>query len=83
MAGIAGYNGWRWIFIVEGLLTIVVAAISKWFIVDWPHEAKFLNAVEKDMLVQRLNDDISHAKMNHWNGNAARRILKDWKIYVG
>ena len=25
--GIRGYHGWRWIFILEGLLTVVVACI--------------------------------------------------------
>ena len=83
MAGIGGYNGWRWIFIVEGLLTIVVAVLSKFFIADWPHEAKFLNDEEKEMLARRLNDDSSEAKMDNWDKNAARRVWRDWKIYLG
>ncbi|KAK3111830.1 hypothetical protein LTR53_012520 [Teratosphaeriaceae sp. CCFEE 6253] len=34
MDGTAGYAGWRWIFILKGLVTSVVALASKWFIVD-------------------------------------------------
>ena len=83
MAGIGGYSGWRWIFIIEGLLTVVVAAVSKFFVVDWPQEAKFLTPTEKDLLLRRLHDDLGEAQMDHWDGKAARRIVSDWKIYLG
>ena len=36
MKGTAGYAGWSWIFIIEGLLTIVVAAFAYWVIIDTP-----------------------------------------------
>lgn len=83
MAGIGGYNGWRWIFIIEGLLTIAVSLISKFFIADWPHEAKFLNAEEREILARRLQEDTGDAKMDHYDGKAARRIWRDWKMYIG
>lgn len=83
MSGIAGYNGWRWIFIVEGLLTVAVSLISKFFIVDWPHEATFLSNEERQLLACRLHEDVGDAKMDHYDGKAAKRIWKDWKIYVG
>jgi hypothetical protein len=28
MNGVGGYAGWRWIFILEGLLTVVVAVVA-------------------------------------------------------
>lgn len=83
MSGMAGYNGWRWIFIIEGLLTVVVSLVSKFLIVDWPHEAKFLSKEERELLARRLHDDIGDAKMDHYDSKAARRIWTDWKIYVG
>tara|TARA_R110002060_G_scaffold29884_4_gene40317 strand:+ start:2397 stop:2867 length:471 start_codon:yes stop_codon:yes gene_type:complete len=36
MEDVAGRSGWSWIFIIEGLLTIVVAAFAYWIIVDTP-----------------------------------------------
>ena len=83
MAGIGGYNGWRWIFIIEGLITIVVAGVSKFFIVDWPENSKFLNDDERNILIRRLQEEVSEAKMNHLDKKAARRVFRDWKIYVG
>ena len=83
MAGIGGYNGWRWIFIIEGLATIVIAFGSRFFIVDWPETSKFLTVEERELLLRRLSDDAAEAKMDRLDSKAKRRAFSDWKIYVG
>ena len=83
MAGVGGYGGWRWIFIVEGLATIVFAVISRVFIVDWPEKSKFLTVDERQLLLRRLSDDAAEAKMDRLDRNAKRRAFGDWKIYAG
>ena len=83
MAGISGYNGWRWIFIIEGLLTVVVAAIAYPFIADWPETAKFLNADERQLLLRRMDEDVQGARMDRLEAKARKRAFSDWKIYVG
>lgn len=37
MDNVAGYEGWRWIFILEGIATVAVAAVSFWMLHDYPH----------------------------------------------
>lgn len=83
MAGVGGYSGWRWIFIIEGLGTVVVAAASKLFVVDWPETAKFLNDDERHLLLRHLQNDVAEAKMDRLDKKASRRVLRDWKIYAG
>ncbi|OAL36975.1 hypothetical protein AYO20_03744 [Fonsecaea nubica] len=83
MDGIAGYGGWRWIFIIEGLFTVVVAVASYWIVPDWPETAKFLKSDERELLIRRLAMDAEGANMNHWNKKAAKRIFGDVKIYLG
>lgn len=36
MDGVAGRPGWAWIFILEGILTLIVAVIAWWAINDYP-----------------------------------------------
>jgi sugar phosphate permease len=36
MAGVGGRPGWSWIFILEGLITLVVGSFSYWVINDYP-----------------------------------------------
>ena len=83
MDGIGGYNGWRWIFIIEGLATIVLAAIAKFFIADWPEQAKFLTPEERAIVVRRTREDMVGAKMDRLGSKARRRIFYDWKIWCG
>lgn len=36
LEGKGGLRGWRWIFIVEGLITIVLGIAGYWLLVDFP-----------------------------------------------
>ncbi|KAI9840137.1 MAG: hypothetical protein M1837_001898 [Sclerophora amabilis] len=83
MEGVGGYSGWRWIFIIEGLLTVAVALISKFWVVDWPETASFLTDEDRELLLKRLASDVGFAKMNRLDKKAMWRIAKDWKIYTG
>lgn len=54
MDGVGGYAGWRWIFILEGILTVMVACIAFFTIYDFPESAKFLTQEERAWVVYRL-----------------------------
>lgn len=82
MDGVGGYEGWRWIFIIEGLLTVVVSLASFWLIAPWPHDAKFLKEDEKAFLLARLKEDNGPAKMDRLDRAAFIRTLKDPKIWL-
>ena len=47
MDGIGGKPGWAWIFILEGLITVVCGVISFWILPDFPTNAKFLTEAER------------------------------------
>ena len=83
MDGVQGYAGWRWIFILEGLATVIIAVCSYFIIPDWPHTAKFLSEDERSMLSRRLALDVERATMNHWDKHTAWRCFGDIKIYLG
>ncbi|KAK9245351.1 major facilitator superfamily domain-containing protein [Lipomyces tetrasporus] len=57
MDGVGGLEGWRWIMIIEGLLTFVVAVPSYFLVQDYPHTAKFLTAKERAFVEYRLRHD--------------------------
>ncbi|KAF4463501.1 hypothetical protein FALBO_9666 [Fusarium albosuccineum] len=82
MDGIAGYGGWRWIFILEGIATVIIAIFSYWIVPDWPESAKFLNDDERALLIDRLAQDRKDTHMNHWDKKTAKRIFSDIKIYL-
>jgi MFS family permease len=71
MEGLAGIRGWRWIFIMEGIITCVVAIIAFWVIVDFPEKAtksfRFLNHREVDLVVARIEDDRKDVVLEEFN----------------
>ncbi|GAB7355534.1 hypothetical protein MBLNU459_g6016t1 [Dothideomycetes sp. NU459] len=57
MHGVGGYAGWRWIFIMEGLITIVVSVLSVFVIVPFPEQNKSFTAEEKSVILARIARD--------------------------
>ncbi|KAK5163602.1 uncharacterized protein LTR77_010551 [Saxophila tyrrhenica] len=53
-----GYNGWPWIFFIEGAITIVVAAVAFFFLPNTPGSASFLSEDERLIAVHRLHADL-------------------------
>ncbi|KAJ6116751.1 hypothetical protein N7512_006476 [Penicillium capsulatum] len=83
MSGIAGYDGWRWIFIIEGLITVVAAIAAKFLVVDWPDKSSFLTDAERALLLSRLLQDHGEAKMDRLDRAAVKRTFSDIKVYLG
>ncbi|OAL35200.1 hypothetical protein AYO20_05454 [Fonsecaea nubica] len=54
MDGVAGEAGWRWIFILEGIATVVVAVAAFFLLHDFPDTASFLTTEERAWVVHRL-----------------------------
>ncbi|KAB8260831.1 putative MFS transporter [Aspergillus pseudonomiae] len=61
MDGIRGYRGWRWVFIIEGLITCVVSLAWFFVIPDFPEEVKWLTDEEREFLKAKLAKDSGSA----------------------
>lgn len=91
MEGVAGLGGWRWIFILEGILTVCVGVTIPWVLPNSPETASFLSEQEKAFVSERLRLDV-RVSMEHDNDvedtdkfewRYLKDALKDWKIYLG
>nr|OQO15450.1 hypothetical protein B0A51_16239 [Rachicladosporium sp. CCFEE 5018] len=83
MDGAANYAGWRWIFILEGALTVIVACIFFFVIPDFPEEAKWLTSEEKTYVVARLRADQGRsARERPITGKDILGVLSDYKVIV-
>jgi MFS family permease len=49
-----GMAGWRWIFVVEGILPIVLGGITILYLTDWPHQAQWLSEDERNWISGEL-----------------------------
>ncbi|KAI0655691.1 MFS general substrate transporter [Cubamyces menziesii] len=55
--GVGGLAGWSWIFLLEGLLTAVIALLAYVIMQDYPERATFLTEDERAWLVDTLKTD--------------------------
>lgn len=81
MSGVGGLSAWSWIFILEGLLSILVSFTAYWAIYDYPLTATFLTSRERDEVVRRLDEDHGHLS-NDFDMKYVWQAIKDWKIYI-
>ncbi|KAF2666418.1 MFS general substrate transporter [Microthyrium microscopicum] len=81
MDGVGGRSGWSWIFIIEGLLTVVVAIAARFLLQDYPATAKFLSPAERHFIVKRIAEDQGYPN-NDFDMKHVWQAFKDWKIYV-
>ncbi|KAK8119620.1 uncharacterized protein PG998_004246 [Apiospora kogelbergensis] len=77
MSGIVWQHGWRWIFILEGILTVIVAIAAYWFIHNYPDTAKFLTPDERRHIHQRLAADSDATNDEKFTWSAVSDALKD------
>lgn len=81
MKGLGGKSGWSWIFIVEGLITFVVAIAAYWWMQDYPDTAGFLTEPERREVKRRLETDRDFLA-DEYNKKFVWQALTDWKIYT-
>ncbi|KAL8679766.1 MAG: hypothetical protein Q9186_003982 [Xanthomendoza sp. 1 TL-2023] len=84
MDGLRGYRAWRWIFILEGLVTCVCAVLAFFLIVDFPEDGKWLGEEERDFVIKRLADDqgdSGHGEKLTWRG--VLNAFKNWNLILG
>ncbi|KAI0200316.1 major facilitator superfamily domain-containing protein [Astrocystis sublimbata] len=90
--GLGGLEGWRWIFILEGLATVVVAISAFFLLYDFPETATFLTEEERAFVIYRLKyqghmevkdgSAVRVAQADEFDWKYVRDAFKDWQIWV-
>jgi sugar phosphate permease len=81
--GSLGLAAWRWVFIIEGSITIAVASIAMLILPNYPATTQFLLDEEKAYAQWRLIHDTGDADtktMSAWTG--LKLALKDSRVYL-
>ncbi|VIO67437.1 MFS transporter [Bradyrhizobium ivorense] len=78
MDGVAGLKGWQWLFILEGLPTILVGLVFLKVMPDRPGEAKWLSSEERSWLQNALDSEARAVAGAH--GLSLLRSLADVRV---
>jgi ACS family tartrate transporter-like MFS transporter len=50
-------QGWRWLFVLEGLPAIVLGTVAFFFLTDWPRQAAWLAPEQREWIDQKLVEE--------------------------
>jgi sugar phosphate permease len=84
MVGLGGRPGWAWIFILEGIITVLFGFASFWAVQNFPDKATFLSEVDRARVIRRLKmDQQSSAEHEEFKVQYVTAALKDYKMWLG
>lgn len=78
--GVAGYSGWQWMFVIQGLPACVLGLVAYLYLQDSPEQAKWLNAGEKRLLNEDMARDLKNARNKSQDSLA--QMFRDPKVYL-
>lgn len=82
MDGVAGMAAFRWLFILEGLPSLVSSVLVWFFLPNYPETSKWLTEDEKSLAAERLKDEGSHGDSQSMTWHDAKATLTDWRLYA-
>ena len=77
--GARGLRAWRWLFIIEGVITIFIAFVAYFLLPNFPRTTSWLTETERQLAVWRLDEDIGE---DDWVGSQAQTFGHGFKLAV-
>jgi sugar phosphate permease len=86
MDGKLGRAAWRWLFYIEGALTVFVAIVAIFILPDFPATSRFLTPQERALAEKRMAEDVGVGDENQTETESHTRglvlALTDWKVWL-
>jgi MFS transporter, ACS family, tartrate transporter len=74
-----GMRGWRWLFIIEGIPAVILGVITIWYLTDWPDQAQWLHADEREWITTELQREkqAKHSRRSYrvWEALRHRDVI--------
>ncbi|ROT43180.1 MFS general substrate transporter [Sodiomyces alkalinus F11] len=78
MDGVMGLLAWRWIFIIEGSITVTIGLVAYFILPDFPPNTKWLSDQERALAMWRMQADA--AGEEDWTGSSKQPLLEGLKM---
>lgn len=85
MKGTLGHASWRWLFWIEGAITMLIAISAGLILPDLPHNSRGFSKDELEVAQLRMTEDVGVADVDSEDMGTFDGLwmaLKDSKVYV-
>ena len=77
--GVAGLSGWQWMFLIQGVPSVILGLVVFYTLPDTPRQARWLTGEELAAVEWAIATDPEASNARHTRLAAA---LRDWRIYA-
>ena len=81
MHGIAGLSGWKWLFLLEGLPSVVIGIALLFILTDRPEQANWLTDEEKALVQARIQSERRERERS--KTRAVSSLFHRWRPFHG
>jgi MFS family permease len=78
LGGLHGLRGWQWLFLIEGLPSVILGIVLYFYLENEPEEAKWLTDIDKKFIADALARDLAGASHRH----TLLQVLRYWRLYL-
>lgn len=82
MGGLRDMNGWRWIFSIEGGVSMLIGLIAPFFVPKFPDHTKWIQPDQRAYLYNKLEKDRGDYKTAKFGWSAFVETSKDWTLWM-
>jgi ACS family tartrate transporter-like MFS transporter len=83
LSGDLGFQGWQWLFLLEGAPSILLAFAVLTFLPDGPGKAAWLNQDEKTLIARELSAEDTSEHRDFWRALIDPKVLGLAIVYFG
>jgi D-galactonate transporter len=81
MDGINGWRGWQWLFLLEGIPSVIIGLLVLVLLDNGPKHAKWLDDKQRNLLLQRLAED-EDSKKDHGQKHNFMDAFRDTRVWA-
>jgi D-galactonate transporter len=82
MAAVAGLASWQWLFLLEGIPSIIVGIAAMFYLDDSPQRAAWLAVEERELLVTRLREEEARKQGQGHQYHTLADAFKSGKVWL-
>jgi MFS family permease len=80
MDGVHGWRGWQWLFLLEGIPSVLVGILVFWLLPNGPRKTPWLTTAEQDLIIKRVEEDHA-AKKDLGQKHSLRDAFGDARVW--
>lgn len=81
MDGMAGWRGWHWLFLLEGIPSVVMGIVVLFVLPNGPRDAKWLTSEEKNLVLSKVEEENVNKKQGG-GGHGFADAFKSGRVWA-